>query len=107
MFVSLKKIAKLHEQYRIRSHGDNGVARLVLNLNNGLDVWSVKFHTFVTQKDSKTQQKIFDSEWLAFYQSLDEWMEIIKKGTPLVGSIVKEQEDNQAPKTPQTIPNVM
>lgn len=107
MNLIFKKISKLHEQYRIRSHGDNGVAKIILNLNNGLDVWSVKFHMYVTQKDSKTQQKIFDSEWIAFYQLIDEWMEAIKRGTILVGSTIKEQDENQAPKTPQNDTNVV
>lgn len=75
----------LHEQYRNRSTGDNGLLKCLIGLNNGLDLWNQKFNFHIEGKNGKNKVKITDGEWPMLYQVVDEWCEYINKAKSVVG----------------------
>lgn len=82
---------QLHDQYRVRSTGDNGLLRNILALNNGFDHWQAKLAANTQDKLGKNKAKITESEWILFYQSFDEWIEIIGRTINFIGKSMTEE----------------
>lgn len=108
--VFLKDILALHSQYRIRSHGDNGLTRTLISLNNLLEVWYQKFNIHVQNMGSsgnnapnsavetassnkKGLQKLSEAEWMNFYQSIDDWIDIARKAGKFIGIAYAESAE--------------
>jgi hypothetical protein len=88
----------LHEQYRTRSTGDNGLLKCLIGLNNGLDLWNQKFHFHIEGKNGKNKVKITDGEWSILYQIVDEWCDFINKAKNFVGVSLKDEGGSNMPK---------
>ena len=86
----------LHEQYRNRSTGDNGLLKCMINLNNGLDMWHQKLNFHIEGKNGKNKVKIAEGEWPILYALVDEWMDFINKAKKSVGVPLKEDEQPSA-----------
>ena len=78
---------RLHDQYRHRNMGENGISRLLTILINNLDVWQQKLLTQLHNENSGKAGKIklSENEWTSFYQAIDDWLEIVAKAQGLVG----------------------
>lgn len=68
-------------------------------LINGLDVWVQKFLLAQYGNDksglgkSSIKPVISDQEWMAFYQSFDDWFDFLKKALECVGSPLRDSID--------------
>lgn len=81
---------KLHEQYRIRNNGDNGVLRSMSNLNNVFDLWYQKLLAHMqSEQKGLNKSKLGESEWSSFYQAIDEWILCLEKTLKLIGMNLK------------------
>jgi hypothetical protein len=88
-----KDVKLLHQQYKTRAIGDNGLSRHLINLNNGLDLWRRNLYTQILIYEDETKAnkpKMTDYEWIAFYQLVDEWKILLEKSAKSVGSLVRE-----------------
>lgn len=69
--------------------GENGLAQGVIFLSNVLESWTSKLHTYVNGTG-----RINETEWLAFYSQMDEWLESINKSVNFVGKSTKDSGDD-------------
>jgi hypothetical protein len=88
-----KDVKLLHQQYKTRAIGDNGLSRHLINLNNGLDLWRRNLYTQILIYEDETKAnkpKMTDYEWIGFYQLVDEWKGLLAKSVKSIGSLVRE-----------------
>ena len=86
----------MHDQYRNRTSGDNGVSKNLVALINGLDVWLQKMNTQLDLDNIRTSRiKLNEVEWQSFHQNFEEWQEYLLKSINLIGSPLKESLENQ------------
>lgn len=86
---------QLHEQYRVRTCGDNGMSKSLTNFVNGLDVWIQKLSTHMLNEFAKTKIKVGEAEWQALYQSFDDWFEFLNKAFNVLGNPLLETNDSK------------
>lgn len=80
----------MHDHYRNRIGGDNGISKYLSTLNNGLDVWFQKVSTQILNENGKSKTKITEAEWLNFYQAIDELVDCTSKIEQCVGYPLKD-----------------
>lgn len=84
----------------MRSHGDNGIARAVTQLNNQLDIWSQKLNTYVNAHvnadEAVNAAKPIEIDWIAYHQSIEDCLNIIKHGLNKIGTIFKDVREDSA-----------
>ena len=93
-----KEIQIAHTQFRIRSQGDNGLARALLNFNAILEAWYQKLFAHVQSANSevlgkKMGSKMIEPEWVVFYESFAELNESINLAIKCIGVHYLESED--------------
>jgi hypothetical protein len=78
----------LHLQYRIRMTGENGLAQAIIFFSNVLESWNSKLTTF-----AYSAGKLNETDWIAFYTQMDEWLDTINKAVTFVGKSTKDDDD--------------
>ena len=93
----------LHEQYRTRSSGDNGLLKTLISLNNGFDLWHQKLHFHIEGKNGKNKVRITDGEWSILYQIIDEWCEFVNRIKNFIGVPLKDESmpNSNSPDSPK------
>ncbi|CAF0722793.1 unnamed protein product, partial [Brachionus calyciflorus] len=86
-------IKLLHDHYRNRTSGDNGVSKSLNTLSNILDLWQQKMSSQIISENSKGKVRISESEWTSFFQALDECMDLTYKTENAIGQPLKEGTD--------------
>lgn len=97
----MQKTKRLQEQYRVRTSGENGISRNMIVLINGMDVWVQKLlyaqYSAATNKDTKKENnnkgKLGEQEWMAMYQSFDEWFSSLAKTLKSIGNPLKDSNE--------------
>jgi hypothetical protein len=90
-----KNIKNLHEQYRVRIYGENGVNRNLTNLNGSIDVWNHKLIQQLSPNAIKSSSTISEADWVMLLSSCDEWIEYVNRADSCVGLSFKEREETQ------------
>ncbi|CAD5117036.1 DgyrCDS5863 [Dimorphilus gyrociliatus] len=85
-------ITAMHEQCQVRLTGENGVARLLINLSGSFEHWQTKLHVAV-----QGNNPLPDMDWLRFYSTLGEYSSWCAQILGLIGSTKKEvdKEDHK------------
>ncbi|CAF1132729.1 unnamed protein product, partial [Brachionus calyciflorus] len=86
-------IKLLHDHYRNRTSGDNGVSKSLNTLSNILDLWQQKMSSQIISENSKGKVRISESEWTSFFQALDDCMDLTYKTENAIGQPLKEGTD--------------
>ncbi|XP_044295169.1 axonemal dynein light chain domain-containing protein 1 isoform X4 [Varanus komodoensis] len=81
-----KNSNRLCEQYRIRIHGENGSARILISLINSLEDWSFKLLT------SKQKSAMLEAEWIKFFQAVSDWLAQIDDLLKFIGTVETPEE---------------
>lgn len=80
-------IISMHEQCQTRLTGENGVARLLINLSGNFEHWQTKLHVAV-----QGNNPLPDLDWLRFYSTLGEYSNWCAQILGLIGSSRKETD---------------
>lgn len=89
------EIKQLHEQYRNRASGDNGLSKYYSILNGGLDLWIQKFTSQILSEKSGKRGKQSDTDWLSFTQAIDDWQEALQLALKSLGFPLRHVTDLQ------------
>ncbi|XP_076455039.1 axonemal dynein light chain domain-containing protein 1-like isoform X2 [Babylonia areolata] len=81
------EVERLLLQYQHRITGENGVAAIVIHLQNVVETWETRI--IAALNGTMTIQ---DSDWAAFYQGLDEWVASLDQAQAYVGTTQAEEE---------------
>lgn len=84
----------LHDHYRNRTSGDNGVSRSLNTLNNILDNWQQKLNSQMMSETSKGKFRLSEIEWIGFFQSLDDCLDLTYKCQNSIGEPLKEDTES-------------
>ncbi|XP_061490212.1 axonemal dynein light chain domain-containing protein 1 isoform X2 [Rhineura floridana] len=76
----------LCEQHRIRIGGENGSARILTTLVNGLEDWTFKLLA------SKQKSGMHETDWIKFFQAVSEWIIQIDDLLKFIGSTETPEE---------------
>ena len=84
----------MHEQYRNRTSGDNGLSKNYNIINGGLDLWIQKLTSqLLSESSGKNKVKLNDSDWQAFLHSFDDWQEAIQQALKSIGWPLRHATD--------------
>ncbi|KAL8625878.1 hypothetical protein ACOMHN_012470 [Nucella lapillus] len=81
------EVEKLLLQYQHRITGENGVAAIVISLQNVVEIWEARVVGALNGSVA-----IQDSDWATFYQTLDEWVASLDQAQLYVGTTQTEEE---------------
>jgi len=104
-----KRMLELQGQYNLRSHGDNGIASAVTHLTNMLEIWSQKLTSYVNVRDAEqisnaVTAKPIEIDWISYYQSIDDCLDVIKRGLNKIGLVIRDvREDSASTKNDEKI----
>nr|KAG5700478.1 hypothetical protein BaRGS_013965 [Batillaria attramentaria] len=87
-----EEVEALLLQYQHRITGENGVAAIVIHLQNAIESWDAKLSAAIAGSIP-----IRDTDWSNFYQLLDEWVLSLETVILYVGTTEKD-EDRQEQK---------
>ncbi|KAK7095467.1 axonemal dynein light chain domain-containing protein 1-like [Littorina saxatilis] len=87
MLALNEEVDKLLEQYQHRITGENGVAAIVIQMTNVVESWEARIISALNGT-----LPIQDSDWSAFYQSLDDWVASLDQAQQYVGTTQAEEE---------------
>ncbi len=88
------EIKQLHEQYRNRASGDNGLSRNYSILNSGIDLWIQKLSSqLLNEKSGKFKTKLDEAEWSAFLNAIDEWQDCLQLALKAIGWPLRQNTD--------------
>jgi len=70
-----KLIEEMHQRYRLRMSGENGIASSMIHIINSLDTWTNKLNTVINGGDP-----LFESEWIQLADFLQSnWIEALNE----------------------------
>ena len=81
-----KSIKQLHQQYRNRISGSDGLSRLLIDLNNNLDMWRRKLYQYKDKDESELKRAVAvstagsgsrsgENEWQSLLEQTEVWLE--------------------------------
>lgn len=91
-----KEIKQLHEQYRNRTCGDNGLSKGYSIINTGIDLWIQKLSCqIMSEKSGKAKSKFGEGEWSSFFNAIDDWQDTIQFALKSIGWPLRHLTDLQ------------